>query len=461
MNQQPKISIFSKPGLSKEKSQWCNNFGNILEILLKRLNHQELLLEKSDDPDQFTNAIEHATCILLLIDNELIKDDVYASLLQKSMSKDEKLKEKVFAITTDQEPDQIMTGIYANLVAYDFTDIPAGEHEIHQILRLNHSGNETLLKFVDLAYDIAKIINRQKAEKQTVYLAEVTKDQTRNRNILKRELLEYGYEVIPKTSLPQKPDEYKKAVTEFLKQSVLAIHIIGNQYGTPFSDQGNSKPEYQHKIASDFINETPNHALSRLLWVPTNIKATNEKQEIFIGQLKRDIDSLKNADIIQTPIEEFKSIIKQRIITAQNAPSQDTVESEKKSSIYLIYEKKDTDKTAKIKKVLEELGFEILETVYEGVQNLVEAHRKNLIQCNGVMIYYSSENEFWLSSKLKDILKAPGYGRTEPFTLQAVYTENNIDITNNYIQDLLTIKGKGEISKSDFEPILEKMKVHV
>ena len=75
------------------------------------------------------------------------------------------------------------------------------------------------------------------------------------------------------------------------------------------------------------------------------------------------------------------------------------------------------------------------------------------------IIVYSSQNEQWLNSKLIDIIKAPGIGRTKPFLLKAILVENtnNPNITVN-INDLLVINTNNKKESNYMDLFLDKIK---
>jgi hypothetical protein len=50
-----------------------------------------------------------------------------------------------------------------------------------------------------------------------------------------------------------------------------------------------------------------------------------------------------------------------------------------------------------------------------------EIHRAHLRDCDAVIVYYGTARKSWVDIKLRDLLKASGYGRPRPFTAQAVY----------------------------------------
>ena len=41
---------------------------------------------------------------------------------------------------------------------------------------------------------------------------------------------------------------------------------------------------------------------------------------------------------------------------------------------------------------------------------------------DAVVVYFGEVRRSWVETKLRDLLKAPGFGRTTPFSVKAVYT---------------------------------------
>jgi hypothetical protein len=48
-------------------------------------------------------------------------------------------------------------------------------------------------------------------------------------------------------------------------------------------------------------------------------------------------------------------------------------------------------------------------------------HRDNLLACDAVLVYYGAAPKAWVDIKLRELLKATGYGRGAPIAVQAVY----------------------------------------
>ena len=48
-------------------------------------------------------------------------------------------------------------------------------------------------------------------------------------------------------------------------------------------------------------------------------------------------------------------------------------------------------------------------------------HQDNLLTCNAVLVYYGAAPKAWVDIKLRELLKATGYGREAPIAVQSVY----------------------------------------
>ena len=56
-----------------------------------------------------------------------------------------------------------------------------------------------------------------------------------------------------------------------------------------------------------------------------------------------------------------------------------------------------------------------------------EAHRANLVDADAVLIDYGSVRHTWVDIKVRNLMKARGYGRPSDISLQAVYVAPPVD----------------------------------
>ena len=157
---------------------------------------------------------------------------------------------------------------------------------------------------VDLVYDIHETYIGLKGkntqdkirpigDKKTVYLAETAQDLTIQRNIIKRELQRFGFNVLPARALPPTAEQIEKQVKKDLKESSLSIHLVGSSYGAVPDGAQRSTVDIQNQIAADWskkIREKKNREddTVRFIWISPNLRAASERQMTFVENVKRD-----------------------------------------------------------------------------------------------------------------------------------------------------------------------------
>jgi hypothetical protein len=252
-----------------------------------------------------------------------------------------------------------------------------------------------------------------------IYLAQASPDMSRNRNILKRELLEYGFDVLPDTDLNFRRADLKSYIQNLADKSRMVVHLLGNAYGEPMKDTGYSLAETQTQYITEYIEaigNDPVHAekeLERLIWIDPEYNPVDSQQEEFINQLKRNIENLHRTEIIQTPLELFKSLIINRLRKSQKMISAlDKEKREKGTFIYILHASDDQEEAAELARELSgaKLAAGMLD-YGKDQRNLLSDHKSYLKDCDAAVIYYGTPNRPWLQSKVMDLLKAPGLGR--------------------------------------------------
>jgi hypothetical protein len=81
----------------------------------------------------------------------------------------------------------------------------------------------------------------------------------------------------------------------------------------------------------------------------------------------------------------------------------------------LIADQRDAELILPWADALFEQRIEVLRPVFDGDESEIrQHHEETLTLCDGVLIFYGAGNELWLQRKLRELQKAPGYGRTKP-----------------------------------------------
>ncbi|MFX0198449.1 MAG: TIR domain-containing protein [Candidatus Hodarchaeota archaeon] len=290
--------------------------------------------------------------------------------------------------------------------------------------------NDYLDKLNDVANDIRRLIKTienntesvtQPPEK-TIYLAETTSDLKKERDDIRRNLLDKGFTILPNRWLPIRPEDgdFKDTVRDFLRQCKLTIHLIGNRYGSVPEEEEKSIIELQNKLAAEQCQNDP--MFYRLIWIPPNL-TPEKRQQDFINSLQNNKAKQPRTEIDQSALEDFKTLVQDTLKKITEPPlNRKAKKHDGPKRVYLICDQPDLELIQPIDDCLYNEGFEVLLPLFTGDEDQrFQIHLDYLCLCDVAMVYYNFANESWLSCKLNDLRKAPGYGRDKPIAASTVY----------------------------------------
>jgi hypothetical protein len=325
------------------------------------------------------------------------------------------------------------------------------------------------MKMVDLAYDIYDTLvylkqDTEKAEvkniykRKTIYLAETGHDLSVQRNIIKRELQRHGYVVLPNQTLPGTLNDLEKLVQRDLSESNLSIHLIGSAYGEIPSGSDRSVVDIQNRLAAEksIRAKESKEDFTRLIWISPTLTNASERQKGFIENIKRDVEAQEGAEILQTPLEDFKNIMREELVEAGDRKASDDTGGK---SVYLMHDRIDVADVKPIKEVLEKSGLRVLVPEFEG--ELLEVRKKhidNLRSFDAAIIYKGKVNEQWVRMKALDLLKAPGFGRKKPIIGKAIITApgSTLNVDSYKSQNLRVIENDPQRSTESLKSFIEE-----
>jgi hypothetical protein len=324
---------------------------------------------------------------------------------------------------------------------------------------------------VDFSLDVLRVLYKktfaiQREDKSAIFLAEASYDQVANRDEIKRELIRHGYDVLPKTPFSSDLATFEKEVTDCLQKADLTIQIIGEQYGEVPDGGEKSIVEIQNDLATKYYSKTlseSEHALHRLIWMPLNLRPSSDQQKLYLDRLRDDISSTAGAEIIQTPLEILKTIIHARLefFRQEKAIRAKTIrEKSDKKFVYVLFDQKDASEVNDLISAIKTKGIEVILPDFSTRQlELLRQHRENLLKSDAVLLF-ANNNLNWLNSKLNDVIKAPGFGKSYPFDAKAVIIKDSSipkdKITNH--GDLMMLNGVDKDKKNpDLGPFIDKL----
>ena len=322
-------------------------------------------------------------------------------------------------------------------------------------------------KLHDLAWDVKQVLSainpRARAvsaasvfpnSQGAVYLAQTTRDLSEERDQIKRELQDRGYDILPDKELTLVSPNYEEAVRECVARAKLSVHFIGSNYGIiPEGAGSRSIVCLQNEIAAERARD---ESFTRLLWMPVGLAPREDVQAQFIEKLRTN-----GAELIQTPLEELKNVIQRRLDGKEKKPEPPPGKSLPK--VYLICDRRDVDGVGPLVDHLSDVKkYEVLLPLLEdeGADGAFKIHNNNLAQCDAVLIYYGNGNQVWFDFQRLDLKRnIVGLERRSPLAAEAVYVAAPKTPHKQLFKcpDALVIKDFGDFSPTNLDSFLDRV----
>lgn len=249
-----------------------------------------------------------------------------------------------------------------------------------------------------------------------------------------------------------------EVVNADLKRCKLSIHPIGARYGLIPEGDRRSVIRLQNDLAAVHSRE---QGLARRIWVPKDMTLTHEKQQQFIDHLKNDADSHLGADFLNTGIEELKTAIRDQL-TEEPKPIPEAAYEDSLVLVYLICDQRDLESVQALADYLYAQGVEVLLPVFEGDEEQVrEDHVDKLVDADAIIIYHGRGSELWLSSKLRELRKLPGYEGSKPKSCTAIYVTGPKTPAKELFKsrEALLIKHFDDFSPPSLQPFVDAIQI--
>jgi hypothetical protein len=423
---------------SSSISEWSLKFCEYLTALMEKLYekkpsimlHDDLRVRQSMLGENFRNVIQGTAIVVIILSPEYSRSGMYMKEINDIIAtlKDHELatgtRHRIFKVLHQPVPSEEQPAELKEELNYNFYEINRYNKKAisYDLSGKTEPDQKFWSKLVDLAYDISEAYSDITGEpakktavlndKPAVFLADTSFDQAENRDMLKRELQHLGFRVLPNTQIPDDAEKAAALIESNLEQSVMAIHLLGAWYGDFIKNSKYSFIDFQIKTVKDYLSNRKDHMANQLIWIPNDIKPTDQRQALYLKRLKRD-EAQYDTEIIETPFEVFKTILNARL---HERISPKVVPAAEKNKLYVIYGSESRDHITGYLQQIKSKGFEILEPVGDHVNHYpLTQHINNLLVADAVLIYKGDCPMEWLNSKIRDLVKAPGYGKTKPF----------------------------------------------
>lgn len=343
-------------------------------------------------------------------------------------------KTRIFKVLKTPVPLEEQPEDIRDFLGYEFFKIDTVTGRVREFNQVfgHEAEREFWIRLDDLAQDLCQLLRWLEHEasvtasgfipgpRDTVYLASCSSDVRDRYDEVKRDLLAHNYRVVPDRPLPLDAKQLKSVLREYIRQSRMSVHIIGESYGIVPDGTDHSIVQLQNEAA---VEREADSDFSRLVWIPPGLEAEDVRQRRFIEELRSDPRIQSGADLLETPFEDLNTQIHnvlaptKAVDRAEKGPPGQT----EVQSVYLMCDARDIKNITPVADCLFDQGCEVVLPAFQGDEAEVRAdHEENLRGADGVLIYYGAPNELWLRNKLRERRKSAGLGRTKELKATAI-----------------------------------------
>jgi serine/threonine protein kinase len=433
---------------------WVSQLHRNLEVRIEQLSGEKITIARLPESAVSTvvegpllEQLPHAKAMISVVSPPFIKSDICRKEVERfwhgaeqtggAWVKDKARLLKVLKTTlAGAEIPPSLADIFSPLFGFEFFELDAETGRVREF-------DETfgpLLKqrfferVYDLAYDTCQLLRKLQqvraggaltlepgTNRHWVYLATTTSDVQDERDRIRRELLERGHLVLPDGPLPMLSGDVEAFVRQCLDKCTFAIHLLGRRYGVTPEDSSESTQALQLRLTAQ---QAQRPDLQRLIWLLGAGEIADERQRAFVLRVQEDPALHQRAEIIEGNLNLLKKDLIRRLAPPQEKPKMAVPARAAGGApkLYLICDPKDEAQVEALEDYLFDQGLEVSLPAFDGDDAAAAAlHQDNLRTCDAVLVYYAAAPKAWVDIKLRELLKAAGYGRDKPIAVQAVY----------------------------------------
>jgi hypothetical protein len=304
----------------------------------------------------------------------------------------------------------------------------------------------------------------------TIYLAETEYDAEDDRRELLTELQQHGVRVLPEgpLPLPNKIRELERKVVDYLQQSRISVHIFGERYGKPQSDDPRSVAHLQYEYAAQMAAaEQSERQLTRMVWIPPEITIDNlrPEQRDFLKSVEDETGARAPVELNRKDFSAFKASVMTKVRALIEESRQSNKPPKKKiaggATISVVGREEDFgDATTLISKLTEEQHL-IAELPVRN-DDARERQVRRAIQCtkrvDGFMLLYGKAAEpNWIVDMILRVKQAT---QKRPVAM-AVYDGPPNEKERLGVHGLLVMNCRNGFCNDEFKKLLALIKDHV
>jgi len=271
--------------------------------------------------------------------------------------------------------------------------------------------------FLLLVFEIAEYIEAKFKDNQQrpfVFLAPTTARLTPFYTSLRREIFDHGYDILPLSPYPKDLNQAQKRFEQEIVNAEMIIHLFDGRQEQNNMDT-NASFYFYNQQAVRFLEKNDKHLLNRIIWIapPTStddLSAYNQAYE----SIQRDADVMTNALVVQTGLEDLKSIVFRSLkehslsFTKNSENPQDHKTADEHLPCLYILHKIDQENFANsIKSSIlahKDLFF-VLSPTTQDVKQRRSINKKHIKNADCLLIVMENNDLRWLRSQLNEIFK--------------------------------------------------------
>ncbi|HEX4948412.1 MAG TPA: TIR domain-containing protein [Blastocatellia bacterium] len=415
---------------------WITRFHHALEVRVAQVRGQRPKIFR--DPklqgndvfaDVLMDRIQQSGILVSILSPRYLKSEWCARELTEFYAQQQKAgtlvvgdhKARVFKIVKTSIPLDKLPKEVQELIGYDFfkLDEKGRPQELDEMYGPD-AEYAFWARLNDLAYDIAQLLDlietkpEAASPKPMVYLAETISELQDERDAIRRDLQRHGYTVLPDRTLPLLMPELEAVLRDEMARCKVSVHLLGPAYGIVPEGTEESLTIVQNRIARDLGKAGK---LARLIWIEANSDGKDARQTRFLEQARTDPGLDEGADVLETPLEELKTVLYERLKAAEQpvvtAPPPAAMSGA--ARIYLVCDARDREAVKPLQQQLKQQGCKVSLPLFEGDEaELREDHEDNLRFCDAVLIYYGQGSEAWQRKKMREVIGSMAFGRKAP-----------------------------------------------
>ena len=446
--------------LDEDQKGWITKFHRVLQVKLGQLLGEQATIWRDEKlsgsdvyDDKIVNEFKNAKIMISVLSPRYLKSEWCNRELNEFYKAAEsetgirigdksRLIKVVKTPFDSDEASEHLPKIFEAILGFDFFEQDPDSGRVVEFDEAfgPRAKQNYFSRIYDLATEIAGILkNMQGGTAQTlteplaktgktVYLAAVTSDIQSGREKLFRELSDRGHHVLPDRPLPTSGIEFTEAVCEMLSKADYSIHLVGQKYGMIPEDASLSITKIQNDLSVERTQSGQD--FRRFIWMPKPMVTDDERQQKFIIELQEDPNAHRGAELMEDSLDNFRDYVVEKLKEKPEQKEVSTIAANDSaaSSVYLIFDQKDDEKVGQLEDYLFDKGLEVMVPSFDGEEaDIKQAHIERMIHCDAVLIFYGNADRSWVDMKLMNLMKAPGYGRINPYLAKTVYLAPPMD----------------------------------